>query len=136
MPVTETTSSYKLTRADAGAKITVKVTAKRSGYESTPKVSSARSVAKLNFERPSIPRITGVLKVGHVQTVNVGTWSPKPTQFTYQWFRNGVKIPGATSKTYKLVAADRGAYISVQVTGHKAGYNDRSIKGSKVTRVP
>src|SRR5690606_39614733 len=99
-------STYTRKKADAGAKITVKVTGKRSGYHSTPRVSPARTVVKLNFARPPIPKITGDLKVGKVQKVIVGTWSPAATTYTYQWYRNGKAIKGATGKTYKLVAAD------------------------------
>jgi len=130
-----TKSTYTLKKADAGAKITVKVTGKRSGYHSTPRVSPARTVVKLNFARPPIPKITGDLKVGKVQKVIVGTWSPAATTYTYQWYRNGKAIKGATGKTYKLVAADRGTYLSVVVTGHKKGYNDRSQKGAKTIKV-
>ena len=41
---------------------------------------------------------------------------------TYQWYRAGVAISGATSSTYKLVAADKGSGIKVKVTGTKSGY--------------
>ncbi|GAA1765270.1 cell wall-binding repeat-containing protein [Agromyces humatus] len=36
--------------------------------------------------------------------------------FTYQWFRDGVAIDGATNSTYTPVAADAGTAITVQVT--------------------
>lgn len=128
-------TSYKLTRADAGARITVTVTGKRAGYATVTKTSAAKTVAKLWFSGWAVPRITGTLQVGHVQTAHVGTWSPKPTSYGYQWYRNGVAIKGATKGQYKLVAADRGTFISVKVTAHKKGYHDLSIRGSKVTRV-
>lgn len=41
---------------------------------------------------------------------------------TYQWYRSGVAISGATSSTYKLVTADKGTGIKVKVTGTKTGY--------------
>jgi hypothetical protein len=43
-----------------------------------------------------------------------------PVGASYQWFRDGTPIPGATSATYAtaaLAAADSGARIKVQVTG-------------------
>ncbi|MGC4175052.1 glycoside hydrolase family 9 protein [Demequina sp.] len=135
-PITSATkSSYVLTKADAGAKITVAVTGKRAGYDSVTKTSAAKTVAKLYFTGWAVPRITGTLAVGHTQKVTVGSWTPKPDSYSYQWYRNGVAIKGATKSTYKLVKADRGTYLSVKVTAHKKGYHDLSIKGGKITRV-
>lgn len=42
-----TKSKYKLTKADAGRRITVAVTGSKSGYESVTKISAAKSVAKV-----------------------------------------------------------------------------------------
>ena len=36
--------------------------------------------------------------------------------FSYQWYRDGVPIGGATGQTYTLGDADVGAQISVQVS--------------------
>ncbi|MCR6712940.1 MAG: glycoside hydrolase family 9 protein [Demequina sp.] len=130
-----TKSTYKLTKADAGSKITVKVTAKRSGYATVTTASGAKTIAKLYFTGWTIPKITGTLKVGHTQKVKVGSWSPKPDSYSYQWYRNGKAIKGATKSTYTLVKADRGSYLSVKVTVHKKGYHDLSAKGAKSTKV-
>jgi endoglucanase len=130
-----TGSSYKLTKADAGTKITVAVTGKRSGYQPVTKVSAAKSIHRLYFGTAATPRITGVLRVGEVQKVTVGTWSIKPDWYSYQWYRNGVAIPGATGSSYTLVSKDRGTIISIKVTGHKAGYYPLTVKGSKITPV-
>lgn len=54
--------------------------------------------------------------------VNEGNWGPAPVSFSYQWQRNGVAIPGAINATFRLTPADAGSYISVRVTGSKAGY--------------
>ena len=61
------------------------------------------------------------------------SWSPKPTTFKYQWYRNGTAIKGATKSSYKLTSADKGKTIKVKVTGAKAGYKTKS-KTSKATR--
>jgi len=130
-----TKATYTLTKSDAGSKITVSVTAKRPGYATVTTTSAPKPIHKIYFTGWAVPRITGTLKVGHTQTAHAGNWSPKPDSFGYQWYRNGVAIKGATGATYKLVAADRGKYISVKVTAHKKGYHDLGIKGSKITRV-
>ena len=52
---------------------------------------------------------------------NHRTWKPTPS-FSYQWYRNGAKISGATKSTYKLTKSDKGKKITVKVTGKKSGY--------------
>ena len=66
-----------------------------------------------------LPFILGTPTQGQTLTVNVGTWEPVPTQFTYQWLRSGAPIQGngSTGSSYVLVAADVGSTIQVTVTG-------------------
>jgi hypothetical protein len=66
----------------------------------------------------AIPTITGSVLLGGVLTANAGTWTPVAA-FTYQWFRTGIPIAGATGSTYAVTAADQGASLSVVVTGMK-----------------
>ncbi len=56
-------------------------------------------------------------------------------QTEYQWYRSGKAIKGATSKTYKLVAADRADRITVKVTGTKAGYATAAKTSAKTGKV-
>jgi hypothetical protein len=87
------------------------------------------AVAK-TFTKAPTPTIAGTKKSGSTLTAVTGTWSPTPTTYTYVWNRaassTGTKmpIPGATGKTYKLVTADKGKYITVTVTASKVGYAD------------
>jgi len=127
-----TKSTYKLVAADAGKKLTVKVTAKRSGYASQPKTSAAKTVAKGTFSTAPTPKISGTVKVGKTVSVTVGTWSPSAS-FTYQWYRSGTAISGATSKSYKLVAADAGKKLTVKVTAKKSGYTSKSKTSAAAT---
>ncbi|MBA3020887.1 S8 family peptidase [Propionicimonas sp.] len=62
------------------------------------------------------PSISGKYKVGKKLTAKVGSWSPQPTQFSYQWLRDGKVISGATKSKYKLVKKDKKKKISIQVT--------------------
>lgn len=66
--------------------------------------------------RQSGPSISGTRRVGSKLTA-LSTWSHPDTVRTHQWFRNGVKITGATASTYTPVAADLGRTLSVQVGG-------------------
>lgn len=69
------------------------------------------------------PTFTGVLKAGQTLTSNVGEWENAAT-FKHQWLRDGVVIPGAVGKTYKLTAADTGKSITLRVTGSNKGFKD------------
>ncbi|MGC5171267.1 FG-GAP-like repeat-containing protein [Microbacterium sp. DT81.1] len=117
-----TVATYKLVAADAGAAITVTVTASKTGYITTSRTSTPKTVAKMAFTAAPAPTVTGTATVGSTLTAIPGTWSPIPTTLTYQWKRAQVAIPGATAATYKLVAADAGAAITVTVTASKTGY--------------
>lgn len=65
--------------------------------------------------------ITGATTVGSVLTANAA-FSTTPDTTTYQWYRAGVAISGATGSTYTLVSADNANTISVTITGTKAGF--------------
>ncbi len=116
-----TSKTYKLTTADAGKKITVKVTAKRSGYTTTSRTSSSKTISAI-FKTAPTPTISGTTTVGQTLTAVPGTWSPSPTKLSYRWYRSGSAISGATAKTYKLTASDAGKKITVAVTATRSGY--------------
>lgn len=65
------------------------------------------------------PWVVGAPGVGLVQKVDVGSGSWKKTTFSYQWLRDGVKIPKATKKTYTPVIADLYAKLQVRVTSRQ-----------------
>jgi hypothetical protein len=68
------------------------------------------------------PAVSGPAKVGGTLTVHPGDWQPQPVTLSYQWYRSGAAIDGATDSTYTLVDADEGQRVSVAVTGSKPGY--------------
>ncbi len=119
-----TKSSYKLSAADAGTKVTVKVTGTKTGYTTASKTSAAKSIP-LQTLVTKTPTIAGTVKVGQTLSAKPGAWT-SGTAFKYQWLRDGKAISGGTKSTYKLVAADAGKKIAVKVTGTKAGY--RSVE--------
>lgn len=60
---------------------------------------------------------TGSPVVGNTLAVVPGSWSGAATiTLTYQWFRDGVAIAGATGVTYTLVTADNGTVVTVRET--------------------
>ncbi|GAB4012650.1 carboxypeptidase regulatory-like domain-containing protein [Nocardioides ultimimeridianus] len=76
------------------------------------------------------PVVSGTARVGAVLTADAGSWLPSPDGVSYQWLRNGTPIDGATASTYTVVSADLGATIGVQVTAHKAGYDDAAMSSA------
>ncbi|MCI1748293.1 MAG: CHAP domain-containing protein [Acidipropionibacterium sp.] len=128
-----TKSTYKIATADRGHKVSVKVTASKSGYLTTVKTSATVSVANV-FSKAPVPKISGKVKAGVTVKVSVGTWSPAP-KFSYQWLRDGKAIAKATASSYKVSAADRRHALSVRVTATKSGYETAS-RTSGATRVP
>ncbi|MFD8733655.1 hypothetical protein ACFV06_01930 [Streptomyces sp. NPDC059618] len=122
-----TRSTYKLTAADAGHILAVRVTTSPYGYAAGSAVSTGtHSVTGLTAPKATTaPTITGTARVGAVLTAHRGVWKPAPTSYRYQWYRAGKPIPGATKTTYKPVAADRGKKITLRVTvglyGHTNG---------------
>ncbi|MFD0077803.1 glycoside hydrolase Chb [Streptomyces sp. NPDC127166] len=55
-------------------------------------------------------------------TAQVGTWTPAPTSYAYQWYANGRAISGATKATFVLTKAQRGLRITVRVTAYRTGH--------------
>ena len=118
-----TASTYKLTAAEVGKKMSVRVTAAKDGYL-TGTATSALSTAVLPgvFTNLGAPTIYGVLKVGGTVGVNPGSWSPTPEVSTFRWFANGVLIPGVTTKTFVPDQSLYGKTLRAEVTATKPGY--------------
>lgn len=64
------------------------------------------------------PTITSSkVAVGQKLTAKAGNWGPTGVALAYQWLADGTAVPGATSASYTLKAADLGKRFSVRVTG-------------------
>jgi hypothetical protein len=68
------------------------------------------------------PTVTGTAQQGQTLTATPGTWSAADATLAYQWQRcdaagaNCVAVPGATTSTYAVTAADAGTTLRVVVT--------------------
>lgn len=130
-----TKATYLITGADYGTTITVRVTGSRTGYPSITRTSPATVRVAAGTLTAATPRITGTRKVGRSLTSKPGSWKPAGVTFSYQWYRNGKRISGATKATYKLTRASKGKRITVRVTGRKAGYAAIARTSARTTRV-
>lgn len=115
----KTGSSFTIPSKYYGKKLTLTVTGSRSGYTTKSVTSSGVVIAK-EFDQAPRPTISGTARVYSTLTAKVGTWSPTPSWFSYQWKANGYSISGATGRTYKLKSADHGKKITVTVTAKRS----------------
>ena len=126
----ETGYNYFTAPADLGKKLTLVVTAKRPGYEtSVSKLTTGTIMAALPITATAVPELTTVWhEVWNSSFVNFefmatpGKWTVPGTKFAYQWLRNGKPLTGATSSTYVATVKDLGENISVRVTASKQFY--------------
>jgi subtilisin family serine protease len=63
-----------------------------------------------------LPSISGDPQVGERLKADPGEWDIDGLKFSYQWQADGVDIPKATKKNYKVTKADQGKAITVVVT--------------------
>ena len=78
-------------------------------------------VAETTVTNTALPTISGAPVVGSTLTASVGSWTPTPTEYYFDWLRDGEFIDGAYGSTYVPTAADVGKKITVLVT---AGADD------------
>lgn len=84
---------------------------------------------------PGVPSVSGPAIVTTRLGASTGIWSPQPDIFAWEWLRDGVPVPGATTSSYKLVRTDVGHRFSVTVTAIKAGYADASVTSEQTAVV-
>jgi hypothetical protein len=129
-----TGASYTIPASLAGQKLSVTVTAHKSGYNSAVATSAAYPVAKGTFAITVKPKLSGTPQVGKTLAVTKGTWSPAPT-IAIHWYANGKPVAHATGTSLKLTAAFKGQAISVAVTAGKIGYVPATVKLTEGTKV-
>ncbi len=131
-----TGSSYVPTAADLGSVLWVVGRGRREGYhpEYTRPVLTHYPVAKSSFSSVSAPTVKGRRAVGSKLTAAI-TWQPDPAKLSYQWYRNGRKISGATKASYTLRASDYRYRFTVKVTARRAGYHTLTKTSASTARV-
>jgi hypothetical protein len=120
-----TNSTYTLVAADQGHTISVAVTGSKTGYvpataTSTPLYAMTTVPSGILLKTP-VPVITSSTQQSSTTwSANAGTWDTG-VSFTYQWLRDGVAVTGATGSRYVSLPSDSGHWLTVIVTGSKAG---------------
>lgn len=134
-----TAGGYQLKAADAGTKITVRVTSDLEGGGhvpfvsvwtiATPTATVAKGALAGTSVAPTVVHDGALLRaVPPAVTGSVGPGETPPNAtFTYQWLRNNAPISTATKATYALTSADNGKNITVRVVAHLAGYTSVTL---------
>ena len=129
-----TGTTFKVTNAQAGKQITVRVTGKRNDAVAVTKASSPTAKAT-GVLTPKKVSISGTRKVGKKLRADTSLWGAKPIKLSYKWYRNGKTISGQTGRYYKLRKADKGKRISVRVYQRKTSYLTASKLSSKTGKI-
>jgi hypothetical protein len=127
--------TYLLPAAVLGKRLTVTVTASRTGATSGTATSPPTApVAKGAAPKATTgPAISGTAKVGATVRAIPGTWSPKPDAYRYEWRLNGKLIGGATTASLKVTRSMAGKKLTVTVVATKNGYTDGRAQSRAVT---
>ncbi|MCW2801064.1 MAG: hypothetical protein JWQ70_2536 [Aeromicrobium sp.] len=130
-----TASTYKPGASDIDHKVTVTVTAAKTGYGPNKSTSSATdTVIPGTFTMSAAPSITGTAKVGSKLTLESGTWSHSPT-LTYSWLADGTTIDGATGTTFVPTASEVGKRITARVSAARSGFTTKAAKAPETDAV-
>ncbi len=129
-----TAATYRLTAADRGKRIAVRVTGSKSGFKAISRTSTATAkVVAGTLDPTPVPTIqadgtpVGIPVVGQKLKAIAGTWGPGSVTLAYRWYRTDCASPAldgpyATGSSYALPASAVGRCIVLTVTGTKPGY--------------
>jgi hypothetical protein len=91
------------------------------------------TVVEIALANTKKPTPSGPHKVGKQETVSKGSWSPKATSYSYQWYLGSKKIKKATHSSLKLTKSEAGKKLSCTVTAKRAHYKSATAKSKGVT---
>jgi hypothetical protein len=124
-----TTSHYKLVPADLGHKIRSEVLASNGSGSATTGYAPSVPTSVVAARKPvivTLPKVSGLARVGSSLKVNTGSWKNWPASYAYQWLlctASGTSckpIAGARSSSFLLVVADLGHKLKAKVTATNA----------------
>ncbi|MFD7070403.1 hypothetical protein ACFV97_24570 [Streptomyces sp. NPDC059913] len=95
------------------------------------KLSFTVTSAPLTSTAP--PTLSGEARVGEYLTATTGTWSPKPTSYSYQWYGDGKPISGATRSVFTIPASLMGKKVGVTITAHRETAPDATASSATLT---
>lgn len=121
-----TSREHRLTSADVGSRMRVRVTASNADGSQTAASNPTATVAgpPVNTATP-FPR--GAMVVGQVVTADPGSWTGRqPISFSYRWLRCNAAggecatISGGASRNYRVTSSDVGRKLRFNVTARNS----------------
>ncbi|RZI94928.1 MAG: hypothetical protein EOO67_03655, partial [Microbacterium sp.] len=122
--------TFTLGAAQHGARISVRTTGAKAGFQSVTKASALSGRVML----APIPKITGSAKLGSKLTVARGTWTRGAT-LKVQWYADKLAIAKATGASLIVRSSEQGKLITVRVTGTKSGYEKVAVASTATSQV-
>lgn len=127
-----TSSTYTLTFEDYTKEVSLRVTGRKPGFTEGSSLSNAFAItaggAVINL---GAPVISGKATVGETLSTTSGLWS-QPSEYRYQWLRQGAPIPNATGSSYGVTAQDAGKQLTVAVFAKSNGFIEGAVTTAPV----
>jgi hypothetical protein len=107
----------------------------------TPVGAATSPIATFTTGPPPVPKdtakpaITGTARAGATLTCAPGSWTGSPT-FTYQWYRDGTPLPGATAATYTVQPLDEGTTLTCVTTATNSSGSAQAASAGAPVPVP
>lgn len=130
---TAATATYDAAPQDQRSSATI--TASVAAAEVAPALTPAPTPVALQLVKR--PAVRGVARPGRLLRATTGTWTVAPSSHRFTWLRDGARIRGAASRSYRLRRTDLGARIAVRVRVATAGASATAkSRAVKVRRAP
>ncbi|CAN5414709.1 hypothetical protein BH11ACT8_BH11ACT8_32850 [soil metagenome] len=118
-----TATTFTLGAKQAGAVMSVRVTAAKKGYSTAVVDSAATAAVALGaLTNGGPPDVSGSPEVDQVLTATPGVWSPAPDITALRWKANGIVIKGVSGPTLTLTRNMVGKTITVAEVARRDGY--------------
>jgi len=126
---------YQATIDDYGHDLRAVVIVSMKGQPDQLLLSKRIDVLPGIMKKGPTPSIKGKSVVGNTLTATTKSWMDG-VELSYQWYRNGEAVDGATSETYDLMGEDVDSSITVGITGTLEGYEPLEMVSKAVKVMP
>jgi hypothetical protein len=113
--------------------ITATFTPTSPSFAASASKASTLTVVEVALANTAKPKLSGAHKAGKKEKVSKGSWSPKATSYSYQWYLGSKKIKKATKSSITLTKSEAGKKLSCRVTAKRAHYKSATAKSKSVT---
>ena len=113
-----------------------RVTALSSDGQTATVIVSYEVVRPPAPQETAAPVVSGTAKAGSQLTCSAGAWTNDPVDYTYQWYRNGTVLLGATAPLYTVQASDEGTTLTCTVSAVNGGGQSAATSSGLSVSVP